>query len=223
MGGRLPFASAEANPSAARTGSIYGSVNATSLLAPLSVAATRVAGLATSSSKVESEEADEPSSRSRPSATASPPPDAQAALPSSAEAEAKPKLGKIRTFLKKYGAVGVVTYFGLYGATLASFYGAYSSGLLFAGDVVGLIEFLHLGDFFDESLLTPKVGNFALAWVSTKFTEPLRFAITLGITPSISRWWTGHHQHKLEAKREREEQQQKKEEEEENANSSTKH
>lgn len=198
-------------------------MNATSLLAPLSVAATRVAGLATSS-KAENEEADEPSSRSRPSATASPPEGAQAGLPAaSVDAEAKPKLGKIRTFLKKYGAVGVVTYFGLYGATLASFYGAYSSGLLFAGDVVGLIEFLHLGDFFDESLLTPKVGNFALAWVSTKFTEPLRFAITLGITPSISRWWTGHHQHKLDVKREREEQQQKKkeEEEEESATNST--
>jgi hypothetical protein len=200
-------------------------VNATSLLAPLSIAAARVAELATSS-KAESEEADEPSSQSRPSATASPPPlDAQAASPASVEAEAKPKLGKIRTFLKKYGAVGVVTYFGLYGATLASFYGAYSSGLLFAGDVVGLIEFLHLGDLFDESLLTPKVGNFALAWVSTKFTEPLRFAITLGITPAISRWWTGHHQHKLDIKKEREEQQrQKKREEEESAtNTLTKH
>jgi hypothetical protein len=131
------------------------------------------------------------------------------AKPSSEDDDpAKPKLGKVRMFLKKYGAVGVVTYFGLYGATLASFYGAYSSGLLYAGDVVGLIEYLHLGELFDESLLTPKVGNFALAWVSTKFTEPLRFAITIGITPSISRWWTGHHQHKLEVKREREQQQQ---------------
>lgn len=135
--------------------------------------------------------------------------------------EEKPKLGKIRTFLKKYGAVGVVTYFGLYGATLASFYGAFSSGLLFAGDVVGLIEFLHLGDILDESLLTPKVGNFALAWVSTKFTEPLRFAITLAITPSISRWWTGHHQHKLEAKAAKKESEAKQQAEEENASNTT--
>jgi hypothetical protein len=96
--------------------------------------------------------------------------------------------------------VGVVTYFSIYGATLASFYGAFSSGILFAGDVVGLIEKLHLGDLFDESLLTPKMGNFALAWIVTKFTEPLRFALTLGVTPAISRWWRGHHQHRVLAK-----------------------
>jgi len=106
-------------------------------------------------------------------------------------AVAKPKLGRVRLFLKKYGAIGVVTYFTIYGATLASFYTAFSSGALFAGDVVGWIEFFHLGDLLDESKLSPKLGSFALAWIVTKFTEPIRFGITLGITPIIARWWRG--------------------------------
>ncbi len=52
------------------------------------------------------------------------------------------KVGKIKAFLKKYGPIGVGTYFGLYGATLGAFYTAFQSGLIFAGDVVGLIEWL---------------------------------------------------------------------------------
>jgi len=100
-------------------------------------------------------------------------------------------LGRVRTFIKKYGAVGVTTYFTIYGVTLASLYGAFSGGLLFPGDVVGLIEYFHLGGLFDESLLSPKLGSFALAWVVAKFTEPLRFGLTLAITPSLSRWWSG--------------------------------
>ena len=40
--------------------------------------------------------------------------------------------------------------------------------------------------------LTPlsgtKAGNFAVAWVLTKFTEPLRFAVTATATPSIARF-----------------------------------
>ncbi len=46
-------------------------------------------------------------------------------------------------------------------------------------------------DWIDVSSLSPKVGNFALAWIVTKFTEPIRFAVTLAITPMISRWIRG--------------------------------
>ena len=33
------------------------------------------------------------------------------------------------------------------------------------------------------------VGTFAVGWVMTKFTEPLRLATTVMIVPSIARYW----------------------------------
>jgi hypothetical protein len=32
------------------------------------------------------------------------------------------------------------------------------------------------------------VGTFAIAWVMTKFTEPIRLGVTVGIVPQISKW-----------------------------------
>ena len=37
-------------------------------------------------------------------------------------------------------------------------------------------------------LVLKLVGTFAAAWVMTKFTEPLRLFVTLGVVPSIARW-----------------------------------
>lgn len=34
----------------------------------------------------------------------------------------------------------------------------------------------------------PRVGTFAIAWVMTKVTEPVRAAITVGVVPSVARW-----------------------------------
>lgn len=34
------------------------------------------------------------------------------------------------------------------------------------------------------------VGTFAVAWVMTKFTEPLRMATTVVIVPPIARYWS---------------------------------
>ena len=33
----------------------------------------------------------------------------------------------------------------------------------------------------------PKVGTLAVAWAATKLTEPARLAVTIVITPSVSR------------------------------------
>lgn len=33
----------------------------------------------------------------------------------------------------------------------------------------------------------PRASTFVLAWVATKFTEPIRLAITLAITPKVAR------------------------------------
>ncbi len=42
-------------------------------------------------------------------------------------------------------------------------------------------KLLHLD--FEE--LNPKHGNFAVAWVATKFTEPIRLGLSIAITPRI--------------------------------------
>lgn len=34
----------------------------------------------------------------------------------------------------------------------------------------------------------PRVGTFAVAWVMTKFTEPMRLAVTVAVVPSISKF-----------------------------------
>ncbi len=45
----------------------------------------------------------------------------------------------------------------------------------------GLQKFLHI----DLEELNPKHGNLAVAWVATKFTEPIRLGAAIVITPPI--------------------------------------
>ena len=40
---------------------------------------------------------------------------------------------------------------------------------------------------FDPSELNPKTGQFGVAWVLTKLTEPLRLLVAVAITPRIAR------------------------------------
>ena len=95
----------------------------------------------------------------------------------------------MRELLKQYGGVWVATYGALYVGTLASLYGLLQSGVLGGQDAIdllqtsGLDKLLHL----DVEELNPKHGNFAVAWVATKFTEPVRLAISVAITPRIDR------------------------------------
>jgi hypothetical protein len=79
----------------------------------------------------------------------------------------------------------------MYGATLAGIYGLVSSGLLGANDAISLFKTLHVDKLIDLDSLNPKAGNFAIAWILTKFTEPIRFGLTIAVTPSIYRFITG--------------------------------
>jgi len=99
--------------------------------------------------------------------------------------------GKITTFIKKYGPIGVVTYFGMYGLTLSAMYILVSRGLIVSTDVISLLQKIGLDRFFDVNEINPKAGHFAVAWILTKFTEPIRFGLTLAVTPSIYRFITG--------------------------------
>lgn len=108
----------------------------------------------------------------------------------SAEASAE-ETGKrgFRYLWKKYGLIGVGTYLGVYVLTLGGMYLAVSAGVVKTGDINSLVEKLHLDKLFgkEELNIPPKAGNFMIAWVATKLTEPVRLIITLAITPPISR------------------------------------
>ena len=96
---------------------------------------------------------------------------------------------KATQYVKRYGVVGVITYGTMYVGTLGSFYWVFAGGILNFEDLRSLISELGLSSWFDKTELNPKVGTFGLAWIMTKLTEPLRFAITLAITPRLYRLW----------------------------------
>lgn len=59
----------------------------------------------------------------------------------------------------------------------------------------------HLVEFLESYSMTkpvapmveenPWTGNLAIAWIATKFTEPIRFAATVAMTPAVARFF-GH-------------------------------
>ncbi|KAL0490669.1 DUF1279 domain-containing protein [Acrasis kona] len=121
------------------------------------------------------------------------------------ETSENPPRGKIRTFIRKYGPTGVVVYFAVYFATLFGLFFAIDNDIIVVGDVEKLLAKIGLGtkkeiddDAEEESkggLMTKifgsvfedkvQVANFGIAWVLTKFTEPIRLAVTVAITPYI--------------------------------------
>lgn len=112
--------------------------------------------------------------------------------------EEEGKMGKLRLMVKRYGATAVVTYLGVYVGTL---------GLLFAGvewgvnpldygldsgwlveKATGMLEGYSWSEPFVEAIQkNPHAGNFAVAWILTKFTEPVRMLVTIAIVPRIAR------------------------------------
>lgn len=63
--------------------------------------------------------------------------------------------------------------------------------LLFARVVfirfVTIAENLGIAKYMELEHVNSKTGSFVIAWVATKFTEPLRLALTIAITPRIAR------------------------------------
>ena len=113
------------------------------------------------------------------------------------------------SMLKRYGPVFVGTYFTVYVSTLLTLFGGVESGVL---DPVVLFQWLgqsgggeavstvHLVvDWMEQHSWTapyapyveknPSMANLAVAWIAVKFTEPIRFGLTLGITPRVARYF----------------------------------
>ena len=111
--------------------------------------------------------------------------------------------------IKLYGPVFIGSYLSIYVSTLGLMFAGVQSGLL---DPVSLLDFLGVSgdqssakstvdavvEFMENHTLTnpyasfvaknPSLANLAVAWIAVKFTEPIRFAITLSITPRVARF-----------------------------------
>lgn len=107
--------------------------------------------------------------------------------------------GVAKGLVKKYGAIGVATYLSIYVSTLGfiftsleyDFFNAATFGLDPAElikKVCSLIENNTGNQSIPNYIRTnPTVGTFAIAWVMTKFTEPVRLGVTLFVLPKIAR------------------------------------
>jgi hypothetical protein len=109
--------------------------------------------------------------------------------------------------LRMYGPVFVGTYLTIYVSTLGMLYGGVQSGAL---DPVALFGWLGqdtgeckntvdlVVDFMQKHTITqpyapsvekhPYLANLAVAWIATKFTEPIRLAVALPLTPRVARY-----------------------------------
>lgn len=108
-------------------------------------------------------------------------------------------MGKLKLMVSRYGSVAIVTYLGVYVSTLALLYGAIESGLnpfdygmgdsgSLVGKVTGMLEGYSWAEPIVESIeKNPHVGNFAVAWILTKITEPVRALVTIAVVPRIAR------------------------------------
>jgi hypothetical protein len=117
------------------------------------------------------------------------------------------------SMLQRYGPVFVGTYFTVYVSTLVTLFGGVESGVLDpvvlfqwlgqsgAGDGGGeeVVSTVHLVvDWMEQHSWTspyapyveknPSMANLAVAWIAVKFTEPIRFGLTLGVTPRVARY-----------------------------------
>ena len=74
---------------------------------------------------------------------------------------------KLKLLLEEYGRIAIVTYFVIFGLTLAGFAIAISYGLQVESAKGG-------------------AGLLVASWVATKLTQPLRIAGTLALTPVVA-------------------------------------
>lgn len=104
----------------------------------------------------------------------------------SAEPEKSPS--RWRVLWRRYGAVAVVTYIGVYVGTLGAMYGAVTYGILGRADAVSMVEYFGLEQYLiDANEVKSAKTKWAVAWLLTKLTEPLRAALTVAITPPLAR------------------------------------
>uniref|UniRef100_A0AAV1VPD1 DUF1279 domain-containing protein n=1 Tax=Peronospora matthiolae TaxID=2874970 RepID=A0AAV1VPD1_9STRA len=136
---------------------------------------------------------------------------ASAAQATASSAGKMSHLERLKDLWRKYGVVAMGTYFSLYGAVLGSIYLAIDQGWVHTDtgrnsmrsakqsdenfDLVSTTnkfvkwaEDFGIAQYLEVERVNAKTGSFLLAWVATKFTEPLRLALTVAATPRIARF-----------------------------------
>mmetsp|Transcript_9298 Transcript_9298/g.13769 ORF Transcript_9298/g.13769 Transcript_9298/m.13769 type:complete len:344 (-) Transcript_9298:39-1070(-) len=86
---------------------------------------------------------------------------------------------KLLKFVRTYGALGVILHFSIYFGNIALFYmGLESMPIEWREWVLGQLEsWFHVS----PEKFNSKGSNFALAWIMTKFTEPIRLLLTVSL------------------------------------------
>ncbi|CAH0475089.1 unnamed protein product [Peronospora belbahrii] len=120
-------------------------------------------------------------------------------------------LERLKDQWRKYGVVAIGTYLTMYGAVLGSIYLAIDRGWIHTSKTtnlkdhekeeddrfdfvtttnrfVKLAEDLGIAQYLEIERVNAKTGSFLLAWIATKFTEPVRLALTIAVTPRIARF-----------------------------------
>eukprot|EP00563_Minutocellus_polymorphus_P003516 CAMPEP_0181046790 /NCGR_PEP_ID=MMETSP1070-20121207/14532_1 /TAXON_ID=265543 /ORGANISM="Minutocellus polymorphus, Strain NH13" /LENGTH=257 /DNA_ID=CAMNT_0023125415 /DNA_START=162 /DNA_END=935 /DNA_ORIENTATION=- len=133
------------------------------------------------------------------------------------QAAAKKGAIGVRDMIQKYGFTFLGTYFGLYFGTLGALFAGIDSGFLDPAtvmDSVSWIPGIHIGggdgdgegtkttadlvvqlmqkyeftkQYADAVANNPHTANLGIAWIATKFTEPIRLGVSLAVVPRIHR------------------------------------
>ncbi len=112
----------------------------------------------------------------------------------------------LRGMVQKYGTVFLGTYFTVYFSTLGLLFTGIESGALDPAYVMSWVSedadakttVQVVTEFMGHYSLTrpyvpviesnPEVANLGVAWIAVKFTEPIRFGITVAIVPRLARY-----------------------------------
>lgn len=105
----------------------------------------------------------------------------------------------IKALWHNYGWAAVGTYLSIYIVTLSSVFISLDLDLFNAATfgfdpneaikkACDMVEYATGQTFLPNYIRDhPRVGTFAIAWLMTKFTEPLRLAVTVMVTPKVAR------------------------------------
>ena len=101
---------------------------------------------------------------------------------------------------QKYGYLSIGFYVGLYVTTLSGIFVSLDFDLFRASTfgfdpIESVKKFCDFVEYMTGSVSlpayireNPRVGTFAIAWVMTKFTEPLRLAFTIAVMPTVAKF-----------------------------------
>ncbi|CAM9815185.1 unnamed protein product [Ectocarpus sp. 4 AP-2014] len=116
--------------------------------------------------------------------------------------QAKESSSRLQDLWRKYGAVGIGTYFGIYFGSIAIFYGIYDYGVLTNLPSEGTAVIEHMQEWmksapewaqgysdrlFGAMVEDHRARSFVLAWATCKVLEPVRLLGAIAITPRMAR------------------------------------